>query len=397
MKQRVGENSVMTKLICPNCQKVMDTGNTTTCPVCGKNPPRTYDYSNSDTFLEKEVSRVVRERKENGIEGLTGGLDAVIINTEPDRQENAVREMLADTGYRHCGIFEHNEDRISVLQCDGSADFWFRSRFTADNPFRKYNLFPKSKHLPNTRLETLVFRCHDLASYVRIQKDRGIAFMTGIRDMGTFSFTQTVPLATTGTSIGLIQWKETPGVYSFSGNNRKILDKPDWPHLHHIGRLDHAALRVRAEDRDQTIVEFMELTNYHFDFAIYVKLFNSITHVTRLSDKDFAMVFTSGISPYISEEETGPTEKFIHHYGTRVHHLAFDTRRIESTFDALKSRGMEFLLELVGSPKEGLKQTFTQPSSRTLLVNEYIHRYGDFDGFFSRSNVTRLTEATGSQ
>ncbi|HHS12959.1 MAG TPA: hypothetical protein ENN03_04230 [bacterium] len=337
------------------------------------------------------------EKKQRGTAGLTGGLDAVIVNTEPEQQENAVREMLATTGYRHRGIFEHDGNHTSVLQCDGSADFWFRSRLAADNPFRKYNLFPKSKHLPNTRLEILVFRCHDLASYVRIQKDRGVDFMTGIQDMGTFRFIQTVPLVTTGTSIGMIQWKETPGVYSFSGNSRTILDKPDWPHLHNIGRLDHAALRVRAEDRDQTIVEFMELTNYHFDFAIYVKLFNSITHVTRLSDKDFAMVFTSGISPYISEEESGPTEKFIHHYGTRVHHLAFDTRRIESTFDALKSRGMEFLIELVGSPEEGLKQTFTQPSPHTLLVNEYIHRYGGFDGFFTRSNVTRLTESTGRQ
>ncbi len=51
----------------------------------------------------------------------------------------------------------------------------------------------------------------------------------------------------------------------------------------------------------------------------------------------------------------------------------------------------------MGAPDEGLKQTFTQPSENTLLVNEYIHRYGDFDGFFTKSNVTRLTEATEKQ
>ncbi len=43
--------------------------------------------------------------------------------------------------------------------------------------------------------------------------------------------------------------------------------------------------------------------------------------------------------------------------------------------------GMKFLIDLVGSPAEGLKQTFTQPSVNTLLVNEYIHSYGDFNGF----------------
>jgi hypothetical protein len=58
---------------------------------------------------------------------------------------------------------------------------------------------------------------------------------------------------------------------------------------------------------------------------------------------------------------------------------------------------MQFLVELVGSEEEGLKQTFSQPSEYTLLVNEYIKRYGDFDGFFTKSNVTLLTAATDKQ
>jgi len=64
---------------------------------------------------------------------------------------------------------------------------------------------------------------------------------------------------------------------------------------------------------------------------------------------------------------------------------------------SLKADGMEFLGELVGSEEEGLRQTFTRPSANTLLVNEYITRYGDFDGFFTKSNVTLLTEATTRQ
>jgi len=58
---------------------------------------------------------------------------------------------------------------------------------------------------------------------------------------------------------------------------------------------------------------------------------------------------------------------------------------------------MKFLLELIGSKEEGLKQTFSAQSMNTLLVNEYIHRYGDFKGFFTKSNVTLLTEATDLQ
>ena len=64
---------------------------------------------------------------------------------------------------------------------------------------------------------------------------------------------------------------------------------------------------------------------------------------------------------------------------------------------AIKADGQEFLIELVGSPAEGLKQTFTQPSPHTLLVHEYIYRYEDFDGFFTNSNVTALTKATEKQ
>ena len=58
---------------------------------------------------------------------------------------------------------------------------------------------------------------------------------------------------------------------------------------------------------------------------------------------------------------------------------------------------MEFIADLVGSHDEGLKQTFSAQSPNTLLVNEYIHRYGDFDGFFTKSNVSDLTKATEKQ
>jgi hypothetical protein len=141
----------------------------------------------------------------------------------------------------------------------------------------------------------------------------------------------------------------------------------------------------------------MFLTNYNYDFAIYVKTFNSITSVARLSKKDFAMVFTSGITAYKNLKTSGPTEKFIHNYGPRVHHIAFETKNIENVFTQLKKDRMKFLIELVGTEKQGLKQTFTIPSKNSFLINEYIHRYGDFDGFFTKNNVTLLTAATEKQ
>ncbi|MBU7010478.1 MAG: hypothetical protein HXS46_07290 [Theionarchaea archaeon] len=367
------------------------------CPECGAGPPVVYNFRNSDDFLKKETAKVLTERKEAGLQGLVGGLACVIINTEPENQKAAIAELLQYTGLQFEGAIEDAEYVTGILKRKGSADFLIRSR-KKGNPFTEFNTFPKSEHVPNTRLETFVFYTKDIEKYVSIQKSRGVKFLSDIVHTDNYSFVQTIPSKYTGNSLGLIQWK-IKGDYSTAESEvlNWQMEKPDSAYLKNIKELDHTAARVRAQHRDAAIIEFMELTNYNFDFAIYVKVFNSITNVARLSQSDFAMVFTSGISPYISDAESGPTEKFIHNYGTRVHHMAFHTEEIEDTFAALKEDGMDFLIELVGSPREGLKQTFTVASENTLLVNEYIHRYGDFDGFFTRSNVTLLTGATSKQ
>jgi 4-hydroxyphenylpyruvate dioxygenase-like putative hemolysin len=390
----------MARYICSKCLRVFEEPSHGQCPNCHQGPPHVYDFKNSDDFLKGKIPLVLEERKRLGLDGLVGGLECVIINTEPDRQKQAVAELLRWTGLELGQTFRDHQYITCVLKTEGSADFLVRSRTGDDNPFVPFNVFPKSKHLPHTRLETFVFRTEDIEEYFSIQKSRGVNFLTrDIIHTRNYSFVQTIPSNLTGNSLGFIQWKDARGDYLTAGSEPLDwrIEKPEKGYLKNIGRLDHTATRLEAVDRDAAIIEFMELTDYHFDFAIYVKIFNSITNVARLSAEDFAMVFTSGISPYINDRESGPTEKFIHNYGPRVHHMAFQTENIEHTFSDLKRDGMEFLIELVGSPDEGLKQTFTVESEHTLLVNEYIHRYGDFDGFFTRSNVTMLTGATDKQ
>ena len=390
----------MGKLICSQCKQVFERPSDGRCPHCHAEGHEVYDFANSDEILKREIPRVLEQRRKAGLEGLVEGLEAVIINTEPDRQRAAVEELLHTTGFQCVDAFEDAYYRTCVLQAEGSADLIIRSRKGEKNPFKPLNRFPKSEHLPNTRLETFVFATPDIERYVTIQKEQGVQFLTeDILYASQFSFIQTDPSPFAGNSIGFIEWHGSRGCYRSRGS--KPLDwrfeKPVTEHLKNIKRLDHTATRVRAEDRDAAILEFMKLTNYHFEFAIYVKLFNSITNVARLSAQDFAAVFTSGISSYVSDEASGPTEKFTHSYGTRVHHMAFRTENIEDTISSLREDGQEFLIDLVGSQQEGLKQTFTAASPHTLLVNEYIHRYGDFDGFFTRGNVTLLTGATRKQ
>ncbi|MFW5791885.1 MAG: VOC family protein [Desulfohalobiaceae bacterium] len=357
------------------------------------------EFKNSDRQLLESVDRTLTERKRLGLDGLIGGLEAVIINTELTRLKPAVQELMRTTGLGFAMAFEDDAYTTCLLQAPGSADFLLRARKREPNPFSSLNQAPKAQHLPNTRLETFVFRANDLDRFTAIQKNRGQDFLS--RDIirtPSFDYIQTPPSPYTGNALGFVTFK---GERSYLKPGSRVLDwsfpKPELPHLSNIFELDHCATRITAQDRDAAITEFLALTSYHFEFAIYVETLNSITNVTRLSLKDYAMVFTSGIEPYREDGSSGPTEQFIANYGRRVHHMAFRTEDIDATYQALKDDGMEFLVELVGSPEDGLKQTFSMPSPNTLLVNEYIHRYGDFDGFFTRSNVTMLTKATERQ
>ncbi|OGR81766.1 MAG: hypothetical protein A2X32_09805 [Elusimicrobia bacterium GWC2_64_44] len=348
--------------------------------------------------LETEAERVRARRKAAGLEGLVRGLEFAVINVQPELQADAAEELLRTTGHFCRQAYEDEDHRDFVLSTPGSADLVVRSRRRGKNPFGGVNSRRLTARLPDTRLETFVFLVEDLPRYAAIQRGRGIKFLTPrVVENDKYFFIQTPPSAYTGNSTGFVQWKGAARDFLHSGARelpRPV--KPDLPYLKNIGCLDHAATRVTAENRDRAMLEFMDLTGYNFEFAVYVEELNSITNVTRVTETDFALVFTSGIKPFVDEASSGPTEKFVHLYGARTHHLAFDTENIEDTFAALARDGMKYLIELVGSEQEGLKQTFTVPSRNTFLVNEYIHRYGDFDGFFTRSNVTALTRASGN-
>jgi hypothetical protein len=358
------------------------------------------DMSDLEKDLEDRNALALDIRRDAGLEGLVGNLDAVIIATEPDHLVPAVYELLRYTGLSCVEAFFEQEFQSYVLSIPGSASVIVRSRDLAENPFIELNKARMTGSLPNTRLETFVFDAKNIQDYVAIQKERGVKFLTSSPiESENFSFIQTVPSRFTGNSLGFIEWhgKDRRYVPQRGTSISPDIAKPAYRHLKNISVLDHTATRVRAQDRTDAILEFVALTNYHYDFAVHVKSLNSITSVARRNHDDFAMVFTSGITRFTNEGESGPTEKFIQNYGTRVHHMAFRTIDIEATVETLKKDGMAFLLDLVGSESEGLRQIFSEPSQNTLIVNEYIQRYGDFDGFFTRNNVERLTQATEKQ
>jgi len=269
-------------------------------------------FFNNDEHLRTAANEIIADRRKTGLEGLVGGLTGVILNTEPEFFRPAVEEFLRYTGFVFHDAFETPEAMVCVLTCPWSADLLITARKAGTNPFAG-TMYPKSKHLPNTRVETFLFTATNLERYAAIQRKRGIHFLTPeIIDSGEYRFLQTPPSAYTGNSIGFIEWRGTRGHYRPAGSQSLPWTpvKPALPHLAKIGYLDHAATRVRAEDRDPAILEFMSLTGYNFTMAIYVESLNSITNVARLPGETFALVFTSGVSPYVNDEVSGPTEKF---------------------------------------------------------------------------------------
>ena len=125
-----------------------------------------------------------------------------------------------------------------------------------------------------------------------------------------------------------------------------------------------------------------------------------------MSKKAQQKYFTAANHPYFVNHLVGlpsPTENFVRNYGPRLHHIALGVAdgetngqiNIDYVVDAIREKGKDFLLDVIGSREEGLKQIFSSASEHSSLIIEYVQRFGDFDGFFTKQNVAELTEAAG--
>jgi len=123
-----------------------------------------------------------------------------------------------------------------------------------------------------------------------------------------------------------------------------------------------------------------------------------------------AKVFTANNTPYFVnhlEKLPSPTETFVRNYGPRLHHLAIAVSdetlpqdqhgmdNIDFVVSQIASQGRNFLLDVIGSKEDGLKQIFSSASEHSSLIIEYVQRFGDFQGFFTKDNVAELTRAAG--
>jgi hypothetical protein len=175
--------------------------------------------------------------------------------------------------------------------------------------------------------------------------------------------------------------------------------------------IDHLATRIYSQNREAAILEYLTLTSYYYWGSYDISDQNSSTNVTKSVHfanelESPAKVFTAANHPYFVNhllQLPSPTEAFVRNYGPRLHHIAVavndghtnDKANIDYVVEALRDCGQNFLLDVIGSEEEGLKQIFSSASEYSSLIIEYVQRFGDFQGFFTKGNVARLTHAAG--
>ena len=156
-----------------------------------------------------------------------------------------------------------------------------------------------------------------------------------------------------------------------------------------IIKLDHIAYRVKMGQREKAMSEIANLVPYKEHKSFKVISMNAITSTLKLHDTLPVIVVSEGLV------EDSIVEKYVKKYGGRVHHFAYLVTDIEKVVEIQKRRGIKFTTEnIIGSEEEGIKQIFTLPTEEGNHIFEYIQRFGDFDGFFTPSNIGALMKST---
>ncbi len=390
--------------------------------------PKQGDKANSAWFDEFLV-RLLENRDRTGLTEMIREIDALMITVEPGCSAAYVSELALMTPYHYLVTLESESHWTHILRIDmESPDLVVREvRDPARGDiFRSLNeVYPIGAHKPNSRYMGEIFRVSNLHEVVEQQKGREIRFFNQdqIRKLelpGNMAIVKPSPY----THNVVAYWERPPeDIRVYALGNSVILDEVN--RGYHAAKaiqedlgldklirpIDHLATRVYSQNREVAILEYLTLSSYYYWGSYDIANQNSSTNVTKsihYADERIspAKVFTAANQPYFVNHLVGlpsPTENFVRNYGPRLHHLALAVAdgetggqaNIDYVVDAIRARGKDFLLDVIGSREEGLKQIFSSASEHSSLIIEYVQRFGDFDGFFTKQNVAELTHAAG--
>ncbi|MDX1914408.1 MAG: hypothetical protein SFU55_02390 [Methylophilus sp.] len=390
--------------------------------------PRHGDKENS-AFFEEYLKRLLLERDRLGITEMVHEIDALMITVDPDHSIKYISELCFMTPYHYLVTLESESHWTHILRIDlNSPDLILRE---VKDPnfrgiFRSLNeIYPIGSQKPNSRYMGEIIRVNNLHEVEKIQSSREFRFFSqdDIRKLelpGNLAISKPSPY--THNIVGYLERHPEDlrvyalGISAIRNDVQKVyVEAKELQAKLRIDDLlmpiDHLATRIYSQNREVAILEYLSLTSYYFWGAYNIKDQNSSTNVTKsvhgyAESRSPAKVFTANNTPYFVnhlEKLPSPTETFVRNYGPRLHHMAISVKdgerdgleNIEFVVNAIAENGQEFLLDVIGSKEEGLKQIFSNASEHSSLIIEYVQRFGAFDGFFTKDNVAKLTEAAG--
>lgn len=386
------------------------------------------DKQNS-TFFEEYLVRLLEERDRVGLTDMIHEIDALMITVDPGHSIKYIAELALMTPYHYIVTLESESHWTHILRIDmASPDILLRE---VKDPhirgiFRSLNeVYPVGAKKPNSRYMGEVIRVSNLHDVVRLQQAREFRFFSqdDVRKLempGNLAVSKPSPY-THNVVAYLEREPDELRVYSLGISSIRADVQAAYQAAKDLQiklrlddlllPVDHLATRVYSQNREVAILEYLSWSSYYFWGAYNIADQNSSTNVTKSvhyanESRSPAKVFTANNTPYFVnhlEKLPSPTETFVRNYGPRLHHVALAVKdgerdgveNIEYVVKAIAEQGKDFLLDVIGSREQGLKQIFSSASEHSSLIIEYVQRFGDFEGFFTRDNVAKLTEAAG--
>lgn len=390
-----------------------------------------YGDKQNSAFFEDYLARLLEERDRVGLTEMIQSIEALMLTVEPGRSAEYVAELALMTPYHYLVTLESNSHYTHILRIDNhSPDLLVREVKDPNTRgiFRSLNeVYPIGEHKPHSRYMGEILRVTDLHGVVGLQQAREFRFFSQdqVRKLelpGNLAISKPSPY--THNIVGYMERPEQDSRIYALGISRIC---PDIQAVYEqakalqvslriddlIQPIDHLATRVYAQNREVAMLEWLSWSSYYYWGSYDICNQNSSTNVTKsvhISEeyRSPAKVFTASNTPYFVnhlEKLPSPTETFVRNYGPRLHHFALGVKdgerdeheNIEYVVEQIRDQGRDFLLDVIGSKIEGLKQIFSTASEHSSLIIEYVQRFGDFQGFFARENVAELTRAAGEE
>ena len=398
--------------------------------LCSTKMPRFGDKKNSD-FFEEYLLRLLEERDRIGLTEMIGGIEALMISVEPGNSVEYIAELALMTSYQYLVTLDSDKHMTHVLRIDmNSPDILLREVKDPEHVdiFRSLNdLYPVGARRPHSRYLGEILLAEDRHAVVAEQQQREFRFFSA-GQLAELDLPLNISLSTPSPyTQNMVGYMERPvdGIRVYHHGECVILSAAQAANdrgkemqerlgiADMIHPIDHLATRVYSQNREAALLEYLALSSYYYWGSYDIKDQNSSTNVTKNvrqqpESVSPAKVFTANNQPYCVghlDKLPSPTETFVRNYGPRLHHIAVEVKdgqtngkeNIDFIVEAIAAQGKGFLLETVGSREEGLKQIFSSASDFSSLIVEYVQRFGDFQGFFTRENVALLTFAAGQE